>query len=167
MMRVLLLCVVAAVVSSCSRPAKPTPTPDMKLLLGDEWFRARAAYLGITEEQARARDAALPEDAPPDGIWDSQTGPQAALIFAAQCAGCHGPEGSLEGVPVTDPAPRKLGTMGMRMGFLFGRDKMRAGLYQKISNGGKPPAKPSPMPKFQGALAREQIWALVRYIESL
>ena len=38
----------------------------MELHLGDDWFQHRAGTLGLTLEDARARDLALAEDEPPE-----------------------------------------------------------------------------------------------------
>lgn len=146
---------------------------DGQPLLGDAWFEARARALGLTVEAARARDAAFSESEPPDddGPPDAQLATQSSALWATQCASCHGATGRLENVPPTLPRPRELGTTGMAMGFFFGGDKMRAGLYRKIAYG-EPPAAPlsptpSPMPKWAPQLSREQLWALVAFIEGL
>ena len=53
------------------------------------------------------------------------------------------------------------------MGFFFGGDKMRAGLFKRIQEGGEPKdGKPSDMPAWSSSLSREQTWALVRHLES-
>jgi mono/diheme cytochrome c family protein len=53
------------------------------------------------------------------------------------------------------------------MGFFFGGDSMRAGIYRRISEGGEvKDSQPSEMPAWRDTLAREQIWALVRHIEA-
>ena len=61
----------------------------------------------------------------------------------------------------SEPPPRAWGGMGARMGFLFGGDKMRAGIYRSIDQG----RGTGVMPAWGGQLSREQIWALVRHIE--
>ncbi|MCA9561081.1 MAG: cytochrome c [Myxococcales bacterium] len=48
------------------------------------------------------------------------------------------------------------------MGFTFGGDAMRRGIYRSIAEG-----KGEGMPAWGGRLSREQMWALVRHIESL
>ena len=57
---------------------------------------------------------------------------------------------------------RKFGTVGMKMGFFFGGDKMRAGIAKTIAEG-----KGSEMRPFKDHLTKQEIEALVRYIESL
>ena len=126
---------------------------------GDEWFAHRARGLSITEEAARARDAALPQDEPPEGIWDDQLAIEAASLWLHNCAPCHGVNGDGEGAVDMDPPPAEWGTFGTTMGFLFGGDKMRAGIYRSIRDGR------GQMPAWGDRLSREQIWGLVRHIE--
>lgn len=163
----LALALVLAAGLGCSKPYHPTVPDDVTPRLGDAWFEARAAELGISVEKARARDEALSEEAPPKGVWDAQTAKEAAAIWASICAECHGRNGDLEGVQEAPVMPkRKWGTFGARMGFLFGGDKMRAGIFRTIAHGGpQHDGKPSPMQAFYPMLAKEQIWALVFYIE--
>lgn len=127
--------------------------------LESEWFLFRAQSLGMDVEAAMARDRALSETEPPEP--DATTRHEAAALWRSLCAGCHGATGRLEGVPVLEPAPRKWGGFGASMGFFFGGDKMRAGLYRKIRDGGEK------MPAWGELLAKEQLWALVAYLEAL
>ena len=60
----------------------------------------------------------------------------------------------------TPKVPRDWTGMGVRMGFFFGGDKMRAGIFRRIRDG-----VPPGMPGWDSALSREQIWALVRHLE--
>jgi mono/diheme cytochrome c family protein len=148
------------------RAAPPTEAP----LLGDAWFAARGPTLGLDAAAARARDAAISEAVPPEQPPDAQLRTQAAAIWATLCASCHGATGRLENVAPTPPdvpLPRAFGGARMAMGFFFGGDKMRAGLYRKIARGAPPTVPPSPMPPWESTLSREQIWALVAHIESL
>lgn len=164
----------------------PAP-PGAVVLLGDDWFSHRARELGSSVEDARARDAALPEDAPPEGSDDPRLLAHASVLWANLCAGCHGvdgeppevPSGVLDGREVATSSssaaatrrPRTWGGFGVRMGFLFGGDGMRAGLYRRIAGGGEPVVGPDGarsapvMPAWRESLAREQIWALVRHLE--
>lgn len=155
-----------AAVTGCEKPVRTRVPDGVEVQLGDAWFRARAQALGVTVDEARARDAALAEEAPPEGVWDEQTRAQAAALWSALCAECHGLEGDLAGVPVTGRMPRRWGTVGTRMGFFFGGDKMRAGIFKTIADGAPDDEDgPSPMIAWRPMLAKEQIWALVHYIE--
>lgn len=127
--------------------------------LGPAWFDFRAEGLSISVADARRRDAGLPEDEPPEGIWDSQLAREAASLWLKQCAACHGVNGDLEGAVPLDPPARKWGTFGTAMGFLFGGDAMRAGIYRTIRDG------KGQMPGWGDRLSKEQMWGLVTHIE--
>ncbi|GBF50338.1 cytochrome C [Leptospira ryugenii] len=83
---------------------------------------------------------------------------KADLIWEKQCSACHGVDGKSDAS--LNPKPRNFGTFGMKMGFFFGGDKMREGIYRTISTG-----KNKAMPAFQGSLKEEEIWSLVDRIE--
>ena len=51
-------------------------------------------------------------------------------LWNVHCAVCHGTNGNANPQNF-NPAPRKLGGMGLKMGFFFGGDKMRAGIFIK------------------------------------
>ncbi len=144
------------------RPHRPGPH------LQDAWFAARGEALGIPEPEARRRDAALAEGPPSEAIWDEQLAAEASALWGRHCAVCHGARGRLEGVPPAEPRPRAWGGFGAKMGFFFGGDKMRRGLFRRIAEGGAPrDGRPSRMPAWRGALSNEQIWGLVHFIERL
>ncbi|MFB5650110.1 c-type cytochrome [Leptospira wolffii] len=84
----------------------------------------------------------------------------ADTFWNGKCATCHGTNGIPD--PNVNPTPRKFGTFGMRMGFLFGGNKMRAGIFKTIRDG-----KNQAMPSFSKELSEDQIWALVDKIERL
>ena len=152
--------VLAVVALGCGGPHLVTPlTPAAHE--GAEWFAFRAWTLGITPAQARARDSALPEDSPPAGLDDLWMRREGKDLWLTHCAGCHGADGTPTPAAGTPP-PRRWGTFGVKMGFLFGGDRMRAGVYRSIAEG-----HPPRMPAWRGPLAREQIWALVRHLEDL
>ncbi len=167
----------AAVLSCAPAAVAPAPAPTAAFvapsiddLVRDAWLERRARQLGVSLDEARHRDATLSVATPPDvATDDAQTRAEAVAIWGRVCASCHGVSGRLDGVTQkTDPPPRAWGGMGARMGFFFGGDKMRAGIYRAIAEGGPVrDGKPSPMPAWGPTFAREQIWALVRYLESL
>ncbi len=142
---------------SAAGEAAPEPHPR------DAWFEWRAATLAITPQAARERDAALPDgstkSAPPAGTLDAVTAAVGRALWEQACASCHGPAGT---PPETagGPHPRDWGGMGPTMGFLFGGDAMRAGIYRVVAEG-----RGTAMPAFGDTLSREQIWALVAHIE--
>jgi mono/diheme cytochrome c family protein len=159
--------------SSCAPAPAPLAfrEPDTQHF-GDDWFAYRAKGLGISIEDARARDAALAEDAPPEGIWDEQTLEEARALWANNCAKCHGLDGDPSTAPTSDPPfdppPKRWKGVGPDMGFFFGGDKMRVGVYARIKDGGLgKEGAPSRMPAWRDSLAREQMWALVFFIQTL
>lgn len=152
-------------VAGCARRVAPSELKEDAAHFGDDWFAYRAKGLGLADaEAAKARDAALSDTTPP-AESDEQLRAEGAAIWAQSCASCHGKTGRKEGVvyaPGTKE-PRKLGGMGMAMGFFFGGDKMRGGLYRTIRDG----RPETTMVPWGPTLAREQIWALVFHLESL
>lgn len=135
-------------------------TDDSPYFGKEAWLAERAKSLGTNIEQARLRDDNFSESKPP--VTDQTVQAQSARIWKKNCAACHGLTGKSENTPSFTPPPRKFGTMGMSMGFFFGGDKMRAGIYRTIKNG-----KGQNMPAYGDKLAREQIWGLVKFIEGL
>lgn len=162
---------IAVVAAACAATLPSRPGTEDAPHLGDAWFDYRAAGLGISVEEARARDAALVEDDVPEGIYDQQTVAEGKALWESLCASCHGIDGRVneELAATMDPPPREWGGMGPAMGFFFGGDAMRAGIYASIRDGVAPedPNQPQVMVAWGPVLSREQIWALVYHIESL
>ncbi|MGJ4753326.1 c-type cytochrome [Leptospira kmetyi] len=83
---------------------------------------------------------------------------EADRLWEQKCAACHGVDGTPnESLPTK---PRKLRGFGLKMGFLFGGDKMREGIYKTIRDG-----KNQTMPSFKEELSEAEIRALVKRIE--
>ena len=155
-----LILVLAAVTLGCARPhlvspLRPAPHE------GEAWFSFRAWTLGITPTEAHARDDHLPEQVLPPTIDDPWLVREGQALWLTRCAGCHGADGAPTAAAGL-PAPRRWGTLGTKLGFFFGGNRMLAGVYQRIAQG-----RPPRMPAWHGQLAREQIWALVRHLEAL
>lgn len=156
----------ASLAGGCSGPDQAVVPDGAVPHLGEDWFAYRASTLGIDVPAARARDAALSEDEPPPvEVYDRALTVEAAVLWRGLCASCHGLNGDLEGVPNMSPEPKRWDTVGVSMGFFFGGDGMRAGIYRRIQRGGSADGTPSAMPSWKGILSREQIWGLVRHIE--
>lgn len=83
---------------------------------------------------------------------------RANLLWDQKCAVCHGVDGTPKDSVLTKP--RKLRGFGIKMGFFFGGDKMREGIFKTIRDG-----KNQTMPSFKEELSEEEIRALVRRIE--
>lgn len=86
---------------------------------------------------------------------------RAADIWHGACAFCHGENGTPPELWAAK-GMRKFGTLGMKMGFFFGGDKMRAGIKRTIEYG-----KGTEMRAFKGHLSENEINALVKHIEDL
>ncbi|TGK15947.1 c-type cytochrome [Leptospira kmetyi] len=83
---------------------------------------------------------------------------EADRLWEQKCTACHGVDGTPnESLPTK---PRKLRGFGLKMGFLFGGDKMREGIYKTIRDG-----KNQTMPSFKEELSEAEIRALVKRIE--
>ena len=150
----------------CSGPVQAVAPEDAAPHLGDEWFAFRASTLGIAVDEARARDAAFSEEEPPpEDVFDRTLAVESAVVWRGLCAACHGLHGDREGAPAMEPEPKRWDTFGVKMGFTFGGNAMRAGLYRRIRQGGASDGSPSPMPSWKDVLSREQTWGLVRHIE--
>jgi hypothetical protein len=161
--------VLVAFAWSCGGIAPALAPPGAEAHYGDEWFVVRAERLGRSIDDVKARDAALSEsEPPPEDGWDDQLALEAAILWRDLCSSCHGPDGDPGGArEKLDPSPRSWTGAGPSMGFFFGGDAMRAGIYRRIRDGGDADGKASKMPPWGTTLAREQIWALVRHIEAL
>ena len=145
---------------ACRGPQQPAIDRNELPHLGAHFFEWRAQSLGISLEASRERDQNFPgnDGPPPHEKLDQAMAKEAARLWQSLCAACHG----LNGVPPKSilVKPRTWGTMGTKMGFFFGGDKMRSAIYQKIADG-----QPPNMPAWNTQLSREQIWALVKHLE--
>jgi mono/diheme cytochrome c family protein len=157
----------ALAAAGCAKPERREAPPGAAPHLGDDWFSFRAGGLGISVAAAASRDAALSSEHPPRPLDDACV-LEADAIYRAACLACHGPEGKPPAkLPNGGAPPHEWGTTGASMGFFFGGDAMRAGLYRTIENGGETKdGVPSNMPAWKGTLSREQMWALVRELEA-
>ena len=150
----------------CSKPERVEAPPEALPHYGDAWFAFRGASLGISVAAAQSRDATIPADHPPATL-DRTTAVEAAAIYRSVCVVCHGPGGEPPEKQPSGGAPPRAWGGSARMGFFFGGDKMRAGLFKRIQEGGEPrDGKASDMPAWASTLSREQTWALVRHLES-
>jgi mono/diheme cytochrome c family protein len=159
------LLLLVLLVAGCARRVAPNDLKEPTPHFGDDWFAYRAKGLGLaTPDEAKTRDASLSDTVPP-AESDEQLKAEGEAIWLQSCAACHGKTGRKEGVTFAPGTkePRTWGGMGASMGFFFGGNKMRAGLFRTIRDG-KPDTA---MVAWGPQLAREQIWALVFFLESL
>jgi mono/diheme cytochrome c family protein len=156
-----LLCGCSGSTTSSSGTENEGPLPT-----GPDWIKERAEILGLSAQEAADRDRELSESEPPEYLEDTgHLRRHSVRLWADTCALCHGLGGDPPSPFDKGDGPRTFGTVGMSMGFFFGGDKMRAGLFRVIKYGRSHPAPRPSMPAFGESLAKEEIWGLVRHIE--
>ncbi|MCS6983867.1 MAG: cytochrome c [Leptospiraceae bacterium] len=145
---------------SCAGRNVKNLSPEEKPHSRQDWILLRAAHFGILPSEAEKRDLLIREDTP-FREEDEELKKEAALIWRDMCALCHGIDGDPSKSLLVEPKPKKLGGFAMRMGFFFGGDAMRTAIYKIIRDG------KGRMPGFAQKLSREQMWAMVRYLERM
>lgn len=152
-------------IASCALQQKAGGDIPAEIHLGDRWFEHRSAFLGMSKQEAQRRDDDVDSKAPPqDKFWDEQVAVEAASLWRRLCNECHGGRRSIERA-LQIPAPPD--GWGTTEGQFFGRARPHQQIFQKILHGGDEPkeANQQKMPPWGHLLAREQIWALVWFIE--
>lgn len=145
-------------------------------VVGDEnpktaYLKTQIAARGQTLEEALAADVALGGLSNPFRRDDAVAVANGAVIFAAQCALCHGADASGSGPGMPVGSPKMNFHDGSKRGLLkmTGRapkswiESLRNGVTSKTVVAGKPLA----MPTFQPTLTNEQMWLAVTYLETI
>lgn len=161
-MRLLALLSIAA---CASQRTTADDQPPVEVHLGERWFEHRAAFLGMTRNDARIRDRELDDRSPPqDTFWDEQLAVEAASLWRALCNDCHGGRRSIQRAKQIPQPPHGWGSAD---GQFFGQTRPHREIFRKIFDGGEEPteADKEKMPPWGDRLSREQIWALVWFIE--
>ena len=161
----------AALVAACAgvqapevAAIEPSLVRTYRAHLGPAWFEHRARRFGITAQEARERDADISALAPPPGFWDEEMATEAAAIWTGLCNDCHGGRRSIREARQTAPPPA---AWPKDESYFFGRRRHPQAVFQTILTGGpEVDGKASEMPAWGNDLAREQIWALVWYVET-
>jgi hypothetical protein len=133
------------------------------LHIGDKWWRFRADFLKLSEADIRDRDSAISTEVAPQGFWDKQTATETVMIWGSLCNECHGGRRRLKDALSMPPPPTN---WGRGDGLFFGNRRDYAAVFATVNFGG--PAKEgnrSPMPAWTGKLAKEQMWALLYFLE--
>jgi len=133
------------------------------LHIGDKWWRFRGDYLKMSEAEIRERDSAISIEEAPQGFWDKQTATETVFIWGSLCNECHGGRRRLKDALSMPPPPNG---WGKGNGLFFGNRRDYAAVFATVNFGG--PIKEgnrSPMPAWTGKLAKEQMWALMYFLE--
>ncbi len=162
---------------------EPTATPDTTFVLsrdpgparkaelanlgqvhvGDLWWPFRGSYLKVGEAAARDRDGDISEKQAPSDFWDEQSAVETIYIWGTFCNECHGGRRRMEDVvKMSGPAAN----WGRGDGLFFGVRRPYAEIFRTISNGRiEKEGNRWKMPAWRGKLSKEQIWALIYFIE--
>jgi mono/diheme cytochrome c family protein len=142
---------------------KPEPANADQVHVGDLWWPFRGSYLKVGEAGARARDQEISEKQAPNGFWDEQTALETIFIWGTFCNECHGGRRRMEDV-VKMPGPAA--NWGRGEGLFFGIRRPYADIFRTVSNGKiEREGNRWKMPAWRGKLSKEQIWALIYFIE--
>ena len=113
--------------------------------------------------QVRDRDQGISDRQPPPVFWDQQTALEAAAVWGALCNECHGGRRKVEDAIKMPPPPAG---WGRGEGLFFGVRRPYEALFNIVWNGGPDRnGKKSEMPAWRNRLAREQIWAILYFLE--
>lgn len=136
---------------------------ELPIHISEAWWPLRSSGLGISESQARDRDAAISDRQAPRVFWDNQTSTEAVAIWTSLCNECHGGRRNIEDAStMPPPAPG----WGVGTGLFFGARRPYQQVFNIIYNGG--PDKDgveSEMPVWKGKLSKELIWAILYFLE--
>ena len=149
--------------SSCratrSRPNRPGRVP---VHVGEQWWAFRGDYLKVSEDKARERDGDISEKQAPRGFWDLQTSVETISIWTTFCNECHGGRRKMEDV-VRMPCRRH---WGRGEGLFFGIRRPYVDIFRTVYNGKiEKEGNRWKMPAWRGKLSKEQIWALIYFVE--
>jgi hypothetical protein len=131
--------------------------------VGDQWWAFRGDFLKMSEDKARDRDGDISEKQAPPGFWDLQTSVETISIWTTFCNECHGGRRKMEDV-VRMPAPTA--GWGKGEGLFFGIRRPYADIFKTVYQGKiEKEGNRWKMPAWRGKLSKEQIWALIYFVE--
>ena len=144
-------------------PVAPKAAERVPVHVGDQWWAFRADFLKVNEDKARDRDGDISEKQAPAGFWDLQTSVETISIWTTFCNECHGGRRKMEDV-IKMPAPSA--AWGKGEGLFFGIRRPYADIFRTIYNGKiEKEGNRWKMPAWRGKLSKEQIWALIYFVE--
>lgn len=143
------------------------PTPEevraLPIHLNESWWPFRARQLRMTVAETKRRDAAISRSQAPSDFWDEQTAVEAVSVWTVLCNECHGGRRNVEDALKTPtPAP----AWGQGEGLFFGNRRAYQHVFDIVYNGGpNQNGARSEMIAWKKELSREQIWALLYFLE--
>jgi hypothetical protein len=144
-------------------PARKQAEPPAPVHINDQWWAFRGDFLKISDAKVKDRDAEISERQAPAEFWDLQMAVETVTIWGTFCNECHG------GRRRTDDAikmPAPVPGWGKGEGLFFGARRPYVDIFRIVSNGRiEKESSRWKMPAWKGKLAREQIWALIYFIE--
>ncbi len=144
--------------AAAARPAEKPPVH-----VGDLWWPFRSDFLKMTEDKVRDRDGEISEKQAPSGFWDLQTSVETISIWTTFCNECHGGRRKMEDV-IRMPSPGA--TWGRGEGLFFGIRRPYSDIFRTVYNGKiEKEGNRWKMPAWRGKLSKEQIWALIYFVE--
>ena len=131
--------------------------------VGDQWWAFRADFLKVNEDKVRDRDGDISEKQAPGGFWDLQTSVETISIWTTFCNECHGGRRKMEDV-IRMPVP--VAGWGRGEGLFFGIRRPYSEIFRTVYNGKiEKEGNRWKMPAWRGKLSKEQIWALIYFVE--
>lgn len=139
----------------------------------EAFFAWKASYQGESVERVRQSDAEISTTKNPfDAHKDFVAVGRGAVVYAAHCVSCHGENADGRGPMMPEPTPKMdFHAFGKRFASTLHRGAPRA-WFKKISEGFtsehlNADGSQSKMPAMGDALAREQVWLTITYLQSL
>lgn len=144
-------------------PVGAKPAERAPVHVGDAWWSFRAEFLKTNEGRVRDRDGDISEKQAPGEFWDQQTAVETISVWTTFCNECHGGRRRMEDV-MKMPAPTP--GWGRGDGLFFGIRRPYADIFRTIYNGKiEKEGNRWKMPAWRGKLSKEQIWALIYFVE--
>jgi len=141
----------------------PKPAERMPVHVGDQWWGFRGEFLKLAEAKVRDRDNDISERQAPSGFWDLQSSVETISIWTTFCNECHGGRRKMEDV-VRMPTPAA--DWGRGEGLFFGIRRPYSEIFRTVYNGKiEKEGNRWKMPAWRGKLSKEQIWALIYFVE--
>ena len=153
----------AFVLSRTPAVAPPKPAEKMPVHVADQWWPFRGDFLKMSDDKVRERDGEISEKQAPAGFWDLQTSVETISIWTTFCNECHGGRRKMEDV-IRMPSPGP--NWGRGEGLFFGVRRPYSEIFRIVYNGKiEKEGNRWKMPAWRGKLSKEQIWALIYFVE--